>query len=201
MPIKSLQQLAYQNIPPAQYRDIMSNPNMSTEREVLQYVKSTLNHRTFKNWASTVKMPNKYIRQYLVLLNSYTKPDYFNAINYVKTKNRKYDFKVVSDYFDEIAQILDDKILFNDQINEHETNDIWNRLVYPNILHKTFLCLCYRRLKNISYIDKEDVYYSDEYDEYMNGELFEKICNLPDNDKLPLMIYLMISAFYENKKK
>jgi hypothetical protein len=152
---------------------------------------------SFKQWSKTVKMPNKYIQSLLKLLNYYTKPDFYKAYNIVKQTNRNYNLRVLGDYFVEISEMLDDKTLFNNKTSEEKTYELWNKLVWPNILQKTFYCLCYKRLQDISNITVEDVYYDDEYDTYMNGELFSNICQLPDSDILPLIIYTMIAKHYK----
>jgi hypothetical protein len=192
----NLQQLAFRAIPRETYRAVMNDPSMEDKKQVLEYTKKyVMNYRKFTDWSKTVKMPRQYIQKMLILLNHYTKRDFFIAYNIIKKKNRDYLLKNVGDYWDEIVQTLDDKILFNQQISEHETIALWDQLKWPNILQRTFYFLCYRRLQRISYVRKDDVYYDDNYDQYMNGELFDAIMKIPDNDLLPLVIYTMIYKF------
>ncbi len=194
--MSNLKQLAYRTIPRETYHSVMNDANMEDKKAVLEYTKKyVMKYRKFTDWSKTVKMPRQYIQKLLILLNHYTKRDYFVAYNIVKKKNRDYVLKNVGDYWDEIAQKLDDKILFNQQISEHETFALWEQLRWPNILQRTFYFLCYRRLQRISYVRKDDVYYDDTYDQYMNAELFEAIKKIPDNDLLPLVIYTMIYKF------
>jgi hypothetical protein len=194
--MSDLKQLAYRAIPRETYHTVMNDPNMEDKKQVLEYTKKyVMKYRKFTDWSKTVKMPRQYIQKLLILLNHYTKKDFFVAYNIVKKKNRNYVLKNVSDYWDEITETFDDKILFNQQISEHETIALWDQLRWPNILQRTFYFLCYRRLQRISYVRKDDVYYDDTYDQFMNAELFDTIMKIPDNDLLPLVIYTMIHKY------
>jgi hypothetical protein len=194
--MSDLKQLAYRAIPRETYHTVLNDPNMEDKKQVLEYTKKyVMNYRKFTDWSKTVKMPRQYIQKMLILLNHYTTRDFFVAYNIVKKKNRDYVLKNVGNYWDEITETLDDKILFNQQISEHERIALWNQLRWSNILQRTFYFLCYMRLQRTSYVRKDDVYYDDDYDQYMNAELFDAIRKIPDNDLLPLVIYTMIHKY------
>jgi len=195
----SLQQRAYMAIPRKTYHKVKKNPEMVKENAVIDYTRTQImKFRNLKDWAKTVKLPRQYIQKCLVILNYHTKRDFFIAYNIIRKRNRDYLVKNVGDYWDEIIENLQDKVLYDQTRSEHQTIELWDKLKWPNILQKTFYFLCYRRLQEISYVRKDDVYYDDTHDNYMNGELFNAIMKIPDTDLLPLVIYNMIYQF--NKK-
>jgi hypothetical protein len=194
--MSTLQSLAYKAIPRQKYHNVKNDPSMVIEREVLAFTKKeVMKFRNFKDWVETIKMPNKYIQSLLILFNCYTKRDYYIAYNTMRKKNRNYDLEHVGDYWDEIVEGLSDKILFDSQKSEDAIFQLWGKLKWPNILQKTYHCLCFRRLQGISNIEKEDIVYDSDHGEYMNADLFDAISKLPDSDILPLTIYIMISKY------
>ena len=191
----SLQQLAYRAIPHNTYHRVKTSPSKEKERAVLEHTqKYVTKYKQFSEWKKTVKKPSKYIQELLVLLNYYTKPDYYNAYNRVRKINRNYTLHNTSDYFSEISETLEDKVLHNPRISEHKTEEIWDNLKWPHILQRTFFCLCYKRLRHISDITEDTIYWDSEYDKYMNKDLFEAIKKMKDSDNLPLIIYMMIET-------
>ena len=200
MPVRSLESLAYKAIPRKTYHAVRNTPAAVRENAVLDQAKANTGYRTFKEWTKSVKKPNEYIRTLLEYFNYYTKADNYIAYNKEAQEKRGYYLHHVGDYWDELTENLKDKILSNNQISEEKTQEIWNKLVWPNILEKTYYCLCYKRLRRISNI-KKDVIYWNEYDTYMSKALFKVIDKMPDSDNLPLIIYMMIDSVHKNKTK
>jgi len=200
MPGKTLEHLAYKAIPRKTYHVVRNTPAAVRENAVLDQAKANTGYRTFKDWSKTVKKPHEYIQKLLEYFNYYTKADNYIAYNKEAQEKRGYTLEHLGDYWDELSETLDDKILFNNQISEEKTQELWNKLVWPYILQKTYYCLCYKRLRGISNIEKDDVYWN-EYDNYMSKALFKYINKMPDSDNLPLAIYMMIESLHKYKNK
>lgn len=195
--IQSLAKLAYKSLPNSKYRKIKNDPTKVAENTVLTDIRKDImkDHRSLKQWASSAKIPlnAQYI---LLLMNHFTKPDFHNAINAIRSiqyddKNTLYNF---TNYWDEFRIYLNDKYYFNQTLSEHEQKKGWKKHHY--IVQAVFYLLCYKRL---NYIFKLNESFDEDDEGYFPNSFVQNIFKLEESDILPLIIYNIIDRTYDLK--
>ena len=185
----SLAKKAYQQIPPQTYRNTKNNPSKIKENYVLDYTRKEImeNHQKMPDWIKTIKMPI-YIQNILTVMDIFSKPRYFDALNNIRKANSSYKLENYMDYYDEFKVFLNDKKLFDQTLSVEQQKKKWAKSYC--VLNATFYLLCYKRLNKIFENSVEDSFHT---------EFIKEIDELEESEIISFIIYRMIDRKYTKK--